>query len=445
MAQPGDHPRGVRKVGRALAVEVGEDDHLGALRGRLALEPEPLRDAVDGERRVERGGERQEAPARVGEACDGAARVDGALVHHRVGGAGGPEAHDGLARRGAEPERRTHVVARARPDERAGGEAELRRRGARSPRRRPRPARARPGAVRGRARSARVPRPSSARRGSTTRRCPRRRRGPSLPRPLSRSVRKSWGSRTARVSRRRLGLVGAQPGPAGSRERGDRHEPDSLRPLRRAAERLAELTRLGRRARVVPEDRRTQRPAVVVRHDEPVLLAGDRDGADLARPARFGERRPQRVPPHLRVGLARAARARHRMRERGRWPRPIRCRDRRAAPWCPASSSRRPRREGSSLRNSLTGGQGASSLLPSPTNCNGRSERGEMATETRVGAEAPDLTPRPETSSPSGSGRSATRGTTRSGSRPARASTRPTPCASWPTSAPTGSASTTTT
>ncbi len=116
-------------------------------------------------------------PVGVGEARDQSGGVHGALAHRGVGRAGGAEADRRLA--GAQPERqrRAHVVAGARPDQRALGQAQL---GGAPARRRRRPShrgRARRAAGRGPARSARAPRPRSPRRGSTTRPCPRRRRG----------------------------------------------------------------------------------------------------------------------------------------------------------------------------------------------------------------------------------------------------------------------------
>ncbi len=59
-----DGPRGVRQVRRALAVEPGQHHDLAAGLHVVALEPEPGRHAVDGQRGVERAGERQVAPAR---------------------------------------------------------------------------------------------------------------------------------------------------------------------------------------------------------------------------------------------------------------------------------------------------------------------------------------------------------------------------------------------
>ena len=68
VAQPERRARGVRQVRRALAVEVRQHDHLAGRLDGLAVEPEQRGDPVDGERAVERAGERQEAARGVGEA-----------------------------------------------------------------------------------------------------------------------------------------------------------------------------------------------------------------------------------------------------------------------------------------------------------------------------------------------------------------------------------------
>ena len=227
-------------------------------------------------------------------------------------------------------------------------------------------------------------------------RCPTRRRGRSRRGRSSRSVRKSCGSRTARAAAAASGSLRAQPGPARRRERRHRHDARSARPTRSGPPSASVSSpRLG--AERVSFQRmagRSGRPSASVT-TSPCCWPGDRDRAD-ARPPGPSPRAPSAAPPTTAPGRSRARRpTRSPYAARGRSPRPTRSRDRPRAPSCPASSSRRPRRAGSQARNSLTGGQGASSLLRSRTNCNGRSERGEMATETQVGAAAPDLTPRP--------------------------------------------------
>ncbi len=125
-------------------------------------------------------------------------------------------------------------------------------------------------------------------------------------RSLRRSVSQSCGSRTARAAAATSGSVRRSHAQRVAVNDATGTTPDALGPGL-GAQLVAQRGRVGRRARVVPEHGRAQRPAVGAGDHEPVLLAGDRDGADLAGAARLGERRPQRLPPDLGVGLARAA------------------------------------------------------------------------------------------------------------------------------------------
>ena len=118
-------PDGAGQVRRALAVEVRVDDHRAGRRDVVAVEPEPGGGAVDGERAVERAGERQEAARGVGEAGDDPGRVGGRPLGDREDRARRPEAHRRLADAEPEAERRAHVVAGAGADDRAARQAEL--------------------------------------------------------------------------------------------------------------------------------------------------------------------------------------------------------------------------------------------------------------------------------------------------------------------------------
>ena len=101
-------------------------------------------------------------------------------------------------------------------------------------------------------------------------------------------------------------FVLAQPGPLRGRERC--HRP-AAHPVRQpfSTDRLRERRRLWRGARVVPEHRGAQRFAIRPEHNEPVLLAPDRDGGDVPGATRLRERRPKCLPPFARVGFARTA------------------------------------------------------------------------------------------------------------------------------------------
>ena len=163
--------------------------------------------------------------------------------------------------------------------------------------------------------------------------------------PQRRSVRKSCGSRTAAALRRDLRLGPPQPGPLRDGERRHRHAARRLGPPRGAALGSTSARRVGRAARVVPQQRRPQRPAVRVEHHEAVLLAADRDRLDLAPPARWPRApRAERRPPDLGIGLAGAAGTGHLVGRAARSRRSRRRRCRRARPWSPGSTNRHPQR-----------------------------------------------------------------------------------------------------
>ncbi len=254
VAQAGHHAGGARQVGGALAVEVGEHYHAGALGGGVAVEAEPFRHPVDRQRGVERGRQGQEAAAGVRETGDRAAGIGGPLVHRRVGGAGGAQADHRLAGTESQTERRAHVVARAGADHRALGEPQL--------------AGGRPGQLAGRlARPEHVGKQlgievdqvQHVRGVALVLRGPPRGAGGVAPvggAPAAEALGQEVVREPNRPGgRRRLGLMAAQPGPAGGGERGHGHQADPLRPGLRAAQRLGELSGLRRRAGVVPEDR----------------------------------------------------------------------------------------------------------------------------------------------------------------------------------------------
>ena len=223
--------------------------------------------------------------------------------------------------------------------------------------------------------AARAPRSRSPRRASTTSRCPRRRRGRCTPRPQRRSVSQSCGSRIARVAAGHLGLGAPQPGPARDRERRHRHHAHALGPGV-GAERVAQLGGVGRRARVVPEHGRAQRPPVGAGHHQPVLLARHRDRAHLARAAGLAPA-PRAAPPTRRPGRSRA---RRRVPVTSCGARPL-------ATTRPSSGSTTSTLvacvEQSTPADQLTGSRHAASLLTAPTNCK---ESTSLA----------DLTPTPE-------------------------------------------------
>ena len=109
----------------------------------------------------------------------------------------------------------------------------------------------------------------------------------------------------------RLRLVRAQPEQLRRREAGERAVARQLdQPLEPDAP--LDLGALGRRALVVPEDRRPQHAVVLVEHDEPVHLPGE---PDRARPAARASRRCAARPPVLGI-LLRPARLRRRERIR---------------------------------------------------------------------------------------------------------------------------------
>ena len=118
-------------------------------------------------------------------------------------------------------------------------------------------------------------------------------------------------------------------------------------PLGRTAERLAELTSLG--AERVSFQRIAGAAAASVARHHPVLLARDRGGADLGRPAprASGARLHQ-----TRVGLARPRPSRSRVR-RGRQPRPTRSGSTKST-LVPCVEQSTPATSGLILRNSLT-------------------------------------------------------------------------------------------
>ena len=243
------------QVGRALAVEVGEHHHAGALGGGVAVEAEPLRHPVDRQRGVQRGRQGEEAAAGVGEAGHRAAGIGGPLVHHRVGGARGAQADHRLARRRV-PGRAPRPCCRPSP-----GRPPLPRRA---------PARRAAGPVSSPAGS-RGPEHVGQQLGievdqlqhvggvALVLRGPPGGAGGVAPvgdAPAAEALgQEVVGEADRPGGRRGLRVVPAQPGPAGGGEGGHGHQADPLRPGLRTAQGLGQLAGLGRRAGVVPEDR----------------------------------------------------------------------------------------------------------------------------------------------------------------------------------------------
>ncbi len=123
--------RGVREVGRALALEVG-DQHQTARAGlglqrevgeRVELDVEQLCRGDEYARGVQGRDQRQVAAGRVGEAGDGAALIGGRIVGDREHRAARPDRDDHVAGPRAEPERGAGVVTGARADGDACGYA----------------------------------------------------------------------------------------------------------------------------------------------------------------------------------------------------------------------------------------------------------------------------------------------------------------------------------
>ncbi len=111
----------------------------------------------------------------------------------------------------------------------------------------------------------------------------------------------------------RLGFVPAQPCELGDRERRHRDGADGIGPGRRAP-RVDERVGLRCRFGVVPELGGTEHATLVVEHDHPVLLAGDRHRFDVM-PV-FVEQRRECLPPRVRILFA----ARRRRRGMGSVP-----------------------------------------------------------------------------------------------------------------------------
>ena len=202
----------------------------------------------------------------------------------------------------AEPERRAHVVARAGAHQRPGVASELARGRRRSPRRRL--ARAE---HLGQQRAVQLdeiehvvdvvpprvdhqPVPDASPRSVA-------------PRPHRRSVRKSCGSRTARAAAATLGLVAAQPRPRVAVKDGHGHQPDPLGPFRGPPSASRQLAGLGRGAGVVPEDRGAQRATVSSSTTRPCCWPATEIAATSPATPALVEGEPQRLPPHLGVGL----------------------------------------------------------------------------------------------------------------------------------------------
>ena len=115
----------------------------------------------------------------------------------------------------------------------------------------------------------------------------------------------------ARDLRCQVRLLATEPEPRRGGEGGDGDAADPGRARLRAAEQVRQPRRVGRRPGVVPQDRGTERTAILAEHDESVLLAGDRDRGHLRAPARAGDRLRERIPPDLGRRLPRAALAGH--------------------------------------------------------------------------------------------------------------------------------------
>ena len=228
-----------------------------------------------------------------------------------IGRPRGAEADDGLARPQAQAERRGHVVARARADEHVGRQPELR--GGVGPHPADRLARPRDF---GQHRLVERDRGQGEHVGGIAL---RRRRPPAGPRRVAPvghpPAAQPLGEVVVGQADGSGGLGGTplrapQPRPAGHGDRRDGHAPGALGPGVGAPGRDERLG-IGGGSRVVPEDRRADRPAPRVEGHQAVLLGRDRDGRDVARATGLVEGVAQGGPPRLGVALARSGRSGH--------------------------------------------------------------------------------------------------------------------------------------
>jgi len=304
--QTGDGPCRLGQVGGPLPVEERQHDDVGVLGGVAPIESEPCRDPVDGEGAVQGGGEGEEPAGGVGESGDRPGRVDHPALRHRVGGPGGPQADDGNAGFESETDRGPHVVSGTGPDRDPAGEPQLRRFVAGLT---GRIAGAEHVGKKGPVQPDGVELEHLVDVVTGLGRPPRRSGGVA---PVGGAVTREPFRQVVVGETDRLGgggdgrFVAAQPRPLGGGEGGHRHHPDRFGPHLGSAEGVDQLESFGGGADVVPQHRRTE-GAVVAEDHQPVLLAGDGDGGDLPGPAGGLQRRLQRLPPHLGVGLTRPA------------------------------------------------------------------------------------------------------------------------------------------